>query len=589
MTLKPRTYFLYLSVCTFLCCNVSVAYSQKSNKSKANNEKKETKELNEEKLALQEWNDYFEISNELILENKVSGLAKSIAFTKKYPNNAAGYAMLGDFYLENNQLSNSLESYKKAIQLDNSERWYSLKLAKAYQLGSMYKEAISIYEDLFKKNTEDPSPLFYVFQIYNSQKKYAEAASTLEKIRGSVGDSYEMSLDLQRMYFKAGNYKASLHELELLKKMRPEDPDNYGKSAEIYLALGNKDKAMEEFNQVLKINPNDDQIHFSLASYYSNLGQWEKTIHHLGKGIGNAGIDIDKKVMILLSLMDVNQLKNGMYTDSIENMVNVLTDVHPGSAKAFSIKGDFYLSVYKYDLAANAYLKVTELDKNKWAVWSQLMYVKRLMEDYSNLLNIASEVQDLYPNNPESYLYKSVSYNFLNESNKALREYESGYDLLFDIGELSSAFWVSKAEIEMRASKYQISKSLFNTALDQAPGNVDAKIKLAYLLLFEANGINEAEKLLMESEKQSFDLFYFYACKGLLHLRKNNQAEAQNMLDLAIKFGGESHSWTLELKGDLLSLKGNNSEAISLWRKAQAKGWNSSWLNRKIEAGKWVE
>lgn len=589
MTLKPRTYFLYLSVCTYLCCNVSIAHAQKANKAKSPNDNKESKELKEEKLALLEWNDYFEISNELILENKVTGLAKSLAFTKKYPQNAAGYAMLGDFYLENNQLSNSLESYKKAIQLDNSERWYSLKLAKAYQLGALYKDAIAIYEDLFKKNTADPSPLFYVFQIYNSQKKYAEAASTLEKIRGSVGDSYEMSLDLQRMYFKAGNYKASLQELDLLKKMRPEDPENYGKAAEIYLAMGNKDKAMDEFNQVLKINPNDDQIHFSLASYYSSQGQWDKTIHHLGSGIGNAGIDIDKKVLILLSLMEVNQVQKGIYTDSIQKMVHVLTDVHPGNAKAFSIKGDFFLSVYKYQLAAEAYEKATEIDKNKWAIWSQLMYVKRLLEEYNGLLKIASEVQDLYPNNPESYLYKSVALNYLNQPAKANREIESGEALLFDINELSSAFWVSKAEVEMRASNFQKANSLITKSLDQAPGNVDAKIKLAYLLLFDAAGVSESEKLLKESEKASFDLFYFYACKGLLHLRKNNQAEAQKMFDLAVKFGGESHSWTLELKGDLLSLKGNNSEAISLWKQAQQKGLNSSWLNRKLDAGKWVE
>lgn len=577
---------LYIFVAAFYFLVSSNLNAQKSAKTSDKGTKKESID---DKTKLLQWNDYFELSSEMILENKVTGLAKAMAFTKKYPNNAAGYALLGDFHLENNQLSAAIDAYKKAIQIDHSERWFSLKLAKTYQLGSMYKEAIDIYEDLFKKNSQDPSPLFYVFQIYNTQKKYNEAASTLEKIKGSVGDSYEMSLDLQRIYFKAGNYKASLQELDNLKKMRPEDADNYGKAAEIYLAMGNKEKAMDEFSQVLKINPNDEQIHFSLAAYFSSINNWDKTVYHLGKGIGNAGIDIDKKIMILLSLMDANQIQKGIYSDSISQMVNVLTSVHPGSAKAYSIKGDFYMSTYDYKNAELAFTEVIKLDKNKWAVWSQLMYIKRIREEYASLLKISSEVQDLYPNNPESYLYKGIANVYLNNINKAKEEFESGEAMLFSIGELSSAFWVAKGEQANYEGNEKLIIAFYNKALDQSPGNVDAKIKLAYFYIANNKELNKAESLLSESEKQSLDLFYFYACKGLLHLRKNNPTEAEKMWTLAVKFGGTNHSWTQELEGDLKSIKGENSVAMTLWKNAQSKGWKSTWLSRKIEASKWIQ
>lgn len=529
----------------------------------------------------EEWNDYFEISSELILGNYVSGLAKTMGFVKKYPQNAAGHIMLGDFYLKNNHISGAVESYKNGIKHDNTEKWYSLKLAHAYQSASMYKEAVDVYESMFKNNSQDPSPLFYVFQIYYSRKFYKEAAEVLEKIRGSVGDSYEISADLQRTYFKAKNYKASLKELELLKKMRPDDAENYGKTAEIYLMLGQEEKAINEYEQVLRVNPNDEQIHFSLASFYSNRGAWEKSIYHLKKGIGNSGIDIDQKVLILLSLTEVNYKKNGMYTDSIIQMLDVLTEVHPGSAKAYSVKGDFYMSIYDYEKAVLAFEEVIRIDKEKWAVWAQCLYIYRLLENYDRLYVLSSEAEELYPNNPQVYLYKGIAAMYLGKDAQSF--FESGEVMLFEPGPLASAFEVGRAEKALLENVNQEAETAFRKALKTDAFNQDAMLKWAYSILQNNGNVNEADSLISKASSGATDLFYFYACKGLLHLQKNNRSEAEKMLTLAEKFGGAKHSWTLELKGDLLYLDQKKEDALAAWIQARDKGIHRPHLEAKIK------
>lgn len=538
---------------------------------------------------VQEERDYLQAVNERILGNNVTGLALAAGFVKKYPKNAAGHALLGDFYQENGNVSQAVASYQNAIKLDDTEKWFSFKLASAYVSQLMFKEAVNTYEDVFRRNPADPTPLFYVTNIYRELKQFGNAALTLEKIRQSVGNSYELSNDLQNMYFLAGNYKASLNELENLQKQFPGDAVLYGKAAELYLVLGQKEKAMQQYNEVLTRNPNDAQIHLSMARFYMEEKNWEKTIFHLSAAMSNAGIDIDKKMSILLSLIDVNAMNGQKYNSDIEPMLQSLLYTHPSEPKAYSVAGDYYLSIYNYTEAGSMFVQVLNYDRSKLPVWSQLLYIKRITGDWKGLDALAEEALETYPNNAEPYLYKGIALSFTGKGPEAVAMLETGKSLVLSSNALLSAFSAALGDHYMYAGAKKEALTWYNKALEEDPSNADAMIRKAYFLLQGSGELQQAEELLNKAQKQSVDLFYFYAVKGLLFLRRNNLPEAKNMMASVLLYGGAASAPGLELSGDIAAREEKNDDAVKRWEQARVKSGGSPWLLRKIAARKYVD
>lgn len=538
---------------------------------------------------VQEERDYLQAVTERILGNKVTGLALTAGFVKKYPKNAAGFALLGDFYLENGNTSQAIAAYQDAIKLDETEKWFSFKLAEAYTSQLMFKEAIGVYEDVFRRMPEDPRPLFYVTNIYRELKQYGSAAQTLEKIKQSVGNSYELSNDLQNMYFLDKNYRASMNELENLRKQYPDDVTLYGKAAELYMLLGQKEKAMEQYQEVLKRNPNDGQIHLSLAGFYLEQKNWEKSIFHLSAAMSNAGIDIDKKVAILLSLIEINAALEQKYSKDIGPMLQSLLYTHPSEPKAYSIAGDYYMSVYRYAAADSMFLQVLDYDKNKLPVWSQALYIERLTENWKALDRLSEEALETFPNNPEPYLYKGVALSFLGRKEEARSMLESGKALVLNSAALRSAFSAALGDHYAREGNKSEALKMYNEALKEDGANADAMLRKAAFLLQENGEIQQAENLINTAEKQSADLFSFYAVKGLLFLRRNNLQGAKDMMASVSRFGGEGSALGLELSGDIAAREGKNEDAVKLWELARVKSGGSPWLLRKIAARKYVD
>ncbi len=167
---------------------------------------------------------------------------------KKSPNKARPYVDLGIAYFNAGVYDKSLESHKKAIQIDPKfgQAYYNLGLT--YQKVGDLRKAIDM------------------------EKKAVEVDPTLHIANYSLGS----------FYFENGQYDEAENAFEKFVKVFPYFPEIHNLLAIVYVAQKKFDRAIKEFEWEIQINPNDSLAHLNLGQiYWYELQNRQKAIYHL--------------------------------------------------------------------------------------------------------------------------------------------------------------------------------------------------------------------------------------------------------------------------------------------------------------------
>ena len=83
----------------------------------------------------------------------------------------------------------------------------------------------------------------------------------------------------------------------------------------------------------------------------------------------------DSKIKILLSYFSLTDTaENDKFLTEAYELLDILIRTHPQEAIAYSIYADFLTRDKKDEQARDMFLKVIDLDKNKYPVWEQLLF-----------------------------------------------------------------------------------------------------------------------------------------------------------------------------------------------------------------------
>src|SRR5260221_323229 len=110
--------------------------------------------------------------------------------------------------------------------------------------------------------------------------------------------------------------------------------------AELYQSTKQPEKAMEMYNKVLQIDPENPYIHLSLADYYRSNGEKEISLYELKKAFSNKNLEVDTKVQILASYMQLIELHPELREQAFA-LCKLLIEAHPDDSRVHAVYGDF--------------------------------------------------------------------------------------------------------------------------------------------------------------------------------------------------------------------------------------------------------
>lgn len=209
----------------------------------------------------------------------------------KYPESYIGHKNLAEVYEKEEKYSLAVDEYIRANDLNNKDIKVSYKIGELLNKNEKTEEAITVLQELLKKNPEYYKATNLLGDILYSKERYKEAINVyMSALRYNPGNydlyynlgmAYTMVNDFQRakeFYQKAAEINSLLYNAKL-------------SIGQIALIAGDLDEAEKYFKESIKGEDVEAGSYYYLAQVAILKGDKEKAINYM-----NIAIELDPKI-----------------------------------------------------------------------------------------------------------------------------------------------------------------------------------------------------------------------------------------------------------------------------------------------------
>ena len=165
-------------------------------------------------------------------------IEKLSAATKKNPEFAPGFAMLGNAYLRQKNTAAAEAALQRALQLDTQSSYAKYNLGLVYMRTGRLDKAKALFSELVSSNPKDTRSLLLLGAALDAMENHEEAISTLQRAA----------------------------------KVDPKDPEIYGYLGSAELSASQYDEAIKSFQEALRLKEDYKGAELGLAAAYKAKG-----------------------------------------------------------------------------------------------------------------------------------------------------------------------------------------------------------------------------------------------------------------------------------------------------------------------------
>ena len=405
-------------------------------------------------------NNFYEAVKQRGIENYDKAIVSIQKCIEKEPKNAAFQYELGKNYLSLKNYVDAESAFKKAIELDNKQRWYWNGLYDVYYQTKDFQKSIPIVEKLIEFDPNMKEDLVSLFMNTNQHGKALQLLKDMEsksKLTSTM-EFYKLKIQESNAYSKPQK-----EQLEEAIKKNPKVEQNYIDLIVLYTSFNQEDKAFEVAKLLEKEIPNSDWAHVSLVKFHLNNNDGDNASKSMFKILDNDRMDLKIKHRVFNEFL-IFAYKNPAYLKDIDKAIPYFDidreiNVAKELAKFFWNKNDLEKTVYYFEKG---------LKKNPEDVDAMELYLEALIQkqDYQLVTRRADDYLELFPTQSDFYFYSGVGYNQLKEFKKAKSILENGLDFVIENKVLEANFY-KQLIISCENLNDNAIKELYNNKLKQ--------------------------------------------------------------------------------------------------------------------------
>lgn len=405
-------------------------------------------------------NNFYEALKQRGIENYDKAIVSIQKCIEKEPKNAAFQYELGKNYLSLKNYVDAESAFKKAIELDNKQRWYWNGLYDVYYQTKDFQKSIPIVEKLIEFDPNMKEDLVSLFMNTNQHGKALQLLKDMEsksKLTSTM-EFYKLKIQESNAYSKPQK-----EQLEEAIKKNPKVEQNYIDLIVLYTSFNQEDKAFEVAKLLEKEIPNSDWAHVSLVKFHLNNNDGDNASKSMFKILDNDRMDLKIKHRVFNEFL-IFAYKNPAYLKDIDKAIPYFDidreiNVAKELAKFFWNKNDLEKTVYYFEKG---------LKKNPEDVDAMELYLEALIQkqDYQLVTRRADDYLELFPTQSDFYFYSGLGYNQLKEFKKAKSILENGLDFVIENKVLEANFY-KQLIISCENLNDNAKKELYNNKLKQ--------------------------------------------------------------------------------------------------------------------------
>jgi tetratricopeptide (TPR) repeat protein len=396
------------------------------------------------------------------------------------------------------------------------------------------------------------------------------------------------------MLVNANELEKARELLERASAANPDDRRYEGMLAAVYQELGDTAKALDFFKKALADDPDDSMTRISLAQLYYDRGDLGKGFEQLREAFADPDLEIDPKMQLLLGFY---QMTGAAMADSTteeliaqsHELIDVLKKAHSESGKPWSIEGDFLIREKKPSEAREAFRQALVHEQDKFPIWSALLQLDYQLRDWDTLHTDAEKAVELFPTQPELYLYDGIALGQLKRNDLAIEALVAGRDLVVDNKQLEAQFWGLLGDTYNETGNFQKSDEAYEKALAINGNDPGVLNNWAYYLSERGEKLDKAEQMSRKCNELAPGVATYMDTYAWILFKEGKFSAARDEQEKAIQADGEDEGVLLEHYGDILFKLGDTAGALEQWKKAKDAGGASELIERKISEGHLVE
>lgn len=496
------------------------------------------------------------------------------------PTSSAVKYELGNIYRYKGLKEGAIKFAKECSVDDPKNQWYQLFYIECLQDNGQYLQAADVYQRLIKSNPNKPDLYEGLAAQYMYAGNYEKSFKVYDELEQKFGQNETFTLNKIKLLKQLKKNAEAETEFKKLIKQNPTEVRYYTYLAEHYQDTKQEEKALDTYKEILKFEPNNPMVHLAFADYYKLKNDKENFFKEIKIAFENPDLDVDTKLKILISFYQLTEQSSDLMPQAAE-LMDIMLKTNPNDPESHSIHADFLLRDKKLKEARDEYEFAAKLDKSKFAVWSQLMFVDSEIADYEALSIHSAEAIDLFPNQPIPYFFNGVANIQLKNYTKAIESLKDGAEFVYNNNALLIQFFSNLGEAYNAIKDYENSDKAFDNALKVDPDNTFVLNNYAYYLSLRKAKLEKAEKFSKRSNELSPNNRNYIDTYGWILYQLGKYNEAEIWLSRASKMGNKS-AVILEHYGDVLYKLDKKEEALNAWQEAKLAGNGSDLLDKKI-------
>jgi tetratricopeptide (TPR) repeat protein len=459
-------------------------------------------------------------------------------------------------------------------------------LAYIYRQNNKNSQALNCFERLIRLDPQNEDYLYEAANTYILLQKPLDAVRIYDSLEKRYGISDEISMQKIKIYQAVGKDANVREELQNLIREFPNETKYRAIRAQLNMRSKKYKEAYADYMEILSIDPSNAYIHLSLADYYTTMKDTAKVREEMVLAFQNPNLDIDAKVTLVLPYYAIPSRKAEAYA-----MLDAMLATHPKDPKALAVYADFLQRDDRYAEAREKYREINKIDSTKYLIWEALMLCNLNLLDTVALLNDAQEALELFPEQPFIYYVLGAAHNLKGDYLTAVQYLGQGAELAYANKPLQGQFYSYLGDIHHQLDNHAKSDENYRKALEIDPQNVLVLNNFSYFLSLRKEHLNEAERMSrLACQKEPNNPTYLDTFAWVLY-QQGKYKEAKNIMELAMRHGGDKEAVLLEHYGDILWKFGDKARALELWK--QAKNLDekacSEFLNDKIQSQNIIE
>ena len=229
---------------------------------------------------------------------------------------------------------------------------------------------------------------------------------------------------------------------------------------------------------------------------------------------------------------------------------------------------------------------ITEIQKDKFQVWNQLIIMDSELQDWNAMVKDGNDALELFPSNPAFYYFLGIAYMQIEDYNNAIEILETGKMMIFKNENGLVDFQTLLGDVYNGAGLYEKSADNYDKVLKVQPDNVYVLNNYSYYLSLRKENLEKAKKMAKKAVDLEPDQYNYQDTYGWVLFQNSEYQEAAYWLEKAVDNGGSINGEILEHYGDALFMMGNIEKAVEIWKIAASVGDASELIEVKIEEQK---